>query len=381
VTSLLTVVRPCNAQTDFEARNKEGLSRNPGGVTLLLRTEDGRSAFHLFETIPIELVFKSTRPMTYSIELDEMMNAAGQANNYHVSPAGSVFLPYVQTGSPTIVCCASDKHYLDTRPTTLKRELTDKLRFAQPGTYSVFLVTNRVFRGLGKPDNFDPSKLALTSNLLTITILPDDPEWDSQKLEEALRELNDPHIRANYFAAIARERKLDRETAQDFVRLNLVDRTKYARAQKALNALDTEEAIRERLRRLERESKTDLDNSRELNSATVLWQPLLASTTRADLVVGAMTKQAEQPDFGVGYTYLHWWTHYLVQSDHPDLFRPLAGESERENRIHDYLVHEFQARHALTANLETLLATKTGTAAEVTALTIKVTKSFESRIP
>jgi hypothetical protein len=379
--SLLTTVLPCNAQTDFEARNKEGLSRNPGGVTLLLRTEDGRSAFHLFETIPIELDFSSTRPLTYSIELDEMMNTAGQANNYQVSPAGAVFLPYAQMGSRSFSCCASDRHYLDSRPTTLRRELTDQLRFARPGTYSVFLVTNRVFRGLGKPDNFDPSKLTLTSNLLTLTILPDDPEWDSQKLEETLRDLNDPQIRANYLVAITREKKLDSGIAQDFERLNHVERTKYARAQKALNALDTGEAIHERVKLMEKESKTYLDISREHNSATILWQPLLASTTRPDLVVEAMNKQAGQPEFGVDYTYLHWWVHYLVQRDHPELFRPRSNESERENRIHDYLIFQFQARRALTEGLEVLLPTKTVKAADVTALTIQVTKSFESRIP
>ncbi|MDR3720056.1 MAG: hypothetical protein P4L00_00525 [Candidatus Acidoferrales bacterium] len=376
---LLLITHWCGAQTEFEIRNKEGLGRNPAGLRLSLRTKDGRSAFHLFETIPIELEFRSSRSSAYSLELDEEMNFAGQANKFEVSPRDTVFLPYPAMGSHFAVCCSSSRHYLSSRPTTLRRELTDYLRFETAGTYSVFLVTNRVFEGLGKSNDFDPSKLNLTSNVLTLTILPDDPEWDSQKLAESLRKLDDPHVRANYAAALAHAHKLALETETDFAMANAVSQTEFVLAQKALSALDTKQAIGERVRRMQMESKSDLEFSRKYNTAPIFPQPVLRSTTRADLVAAAMTEQSERPDFGVDYNYFEWWVGFLVQRDHPELFRPLANEIEHDKILRDYTVFKDQAEQELIANLETLGATKTSDAADVTGLTVKIAKAFMNR--
>jgi hypothetical protein len=376
---LLSVAHPCGAETDFDIRNKEGLGRNPAGLRLLLHTTDGRSTFHLFETIPIEMEFSSSRSSAYSIELDEVMNSAGQANQFEVSPKDSVLLPFPAFGSRVSVCCDSNKRYLSSQPTTLKRELTDYLRFERAGTYSVFLVTRRVFRRLGKPNDFNPSELSLTSNVLTLTILPDDPVWDSQTLAEALRKLNDPHIRADYAAALHRAKKLEHETEQDFAMANRVSQTEFVCAQKALNALDTEEAIRERVKLMQMESKSDLEMSRMYGTGSSLSQPLLESTTRADLVVAALKEQAEQSGFGVDYDYFHWWLRFLLQRDDPEVFRPFDDDVEHQKRIHDYNLFNIQAQQELLAFLETLRANKTGDAAEITALTIKVARSLTSR--
>lgn len=351
----------------------EGLSRNPAGLRLLLRTKGGKSTFHLFETIPVELEFSSSRSSAYSIELDERMNFAGQANKFEVSPADTVFLSAI--GSHSAICCDSRRRYLSPRPTTLRRELTDYLRFEQAGTYSVFLVTKRVFRGLGRRNGFNPSELNLTSNVLTLTILPDDPEWDSQKLTEVLQKLNDPHIRAEYDVAVGHANKLI-ETEKYFAIANVVTQTEFVRAQKALNALDTEDAIKERVRLMQMESKSDLEMSRKFGTGTYLPQPLLESTTRADLVVAAMKDRAEQPDFGVDYDYVQWWVRFLVQRDHAELFRPLANELGYEKAGHDYMLLNFKAQRELIAKLETLRAAKTSDAAEITGQTIKVIQSF-----
>lgn len=378
LSGLLSVVHPCGAQSDFDIHNKEGLSRNPAGLKLLLRTKDGRLTFHLFETIPIELDFSSMRSSAYSIEMDEAMNFAGQANTFEVFPADTVLLPHSQIGNQSATCCALNRRYLSSQPTTLSRELTDYLRFERAGRYSVFLVTGRVFRGLGNRTDFNRSKLSLTSNVVTLTILPDDPEWDSQKLAEAVRKLNDPHVRANYAAALGHANKLGGETAKDFAMANRVSQTEFVLAQKALNALDTKEAIRERIRLMRMESKPDLEMSRKFGGGFVLPQPLLESTTRAGIVVAAMKEQAEQPDFGVDYDYVHWWVKFLVQRDHPELFRPLANEIERGKTIQVYMAHDIQSQRELVAYLDALRATKTLDAAEVTGLTISIVKSFTS---
>jgi hypothetical protein len=239
--------------------NEDGLKGNPAGVKVVLRTKDGRSTFHLFEAIPIELDFSSAAPSAYSIELDEAMNFAGSANRFEVSSTDSVFLTFSQIVSGTAVCCASNKRYLSRKALTLRRELTDYLKFEKPGTYSLFFITNRVFRKLGKQDDFGPSKLTLVSNLLTLTILPDDPECDWQQLDTTLRKLHDPHVRANYLAVIHRAKQRETETDRDFGMANFVSQTELVAAQKSLNALDTDDAIRQRVKLMQMESKEDLE--------------------------------------------------------------------------------------------------------------------------
>jgi hypothetical protein len=71
-----------------------------------LRTTDGKLTFHLFETIPIELVSQSSISSRYSIELDEAMNFAGQSNWFEVFPFQTVFLPSPMVAG--VVCCATN---------------------------------------------------------------------------------------------------------------------------------------------------------------------------------------------------------------------------------------------------------------------------------
>jgi len=369
---------PFGAQAQFETRNEEGLGRNPAGVKAILRTKGARSTFHLYETIPIELDFFSSTPSAYSIELDETMNFAGSANRFEVSGTDTVFLVGSPYGNASAVCCASDKRYLTRHALTLKRELTDYLRFEKPGTHSVFFMTNRIFRKLGKQDDFGPSKLTLTSNILTLTILPDDPEWDSQQLATTLRKLGDPHVKANYLATIHSAKQQETETGQDFAMTNFVSQTELVTAQKSLNALDTDEAIHERMKMMEMVSKKDLEMARDFLTGSMLFQPLLASTTRADILEPAMCARAEEPDFGVDYDYVQWWRKYLVQRDHPELLRPFFNEAERQKKAGDYSVHVDKAELELLAKLETLVQSKKGDAQKVTALTIKILKSFRS---
>lgn len=367
-----------SAQTEFDTRNSEGLQSNPKGVKLSLSTRDRRSTFHLYETIPIDLEFSSLQPSTYSIELDEHMNFAGSSNTFEVSPADTTFVTFSVLSSPGAVCCDSMKRFLSPKPTILHRELSDYVRFKKPGAYSIFLFTNRVFRGLGKTDDFAPSKLTLASNVLTLNILPDDAEWDSQQLAESLRKLSDPGVKANYAAAIKRAHGLGFGTASDFATANGVNHTKLVLAQKALNALDSEAAILERVNRMVMESKSDLEMARKYHTGSGVSQPLLASTTRADLVVAALKERAERPDFGVDYDFVSWWGRFQVLRDHSELFRPALDAAEHQRRLLQFASYLSQFERDIIPELERLSLTKTGAAADVTAVTIAVFKEFSS---
>jgi hypothetical protein len=300
------------------------------------------------------------------------MNFAGAAHNFDVEPENSVLLTELEWGSHGVVCCDSNRRYLSQQPTVFKRELTDYLRFEKAGTYRVFFTTRRVFRGPGKYMDFAASKMLLTSNVLTLTILPDDPEWDAQHLAETLRTLHDPHVRANYRASEQKIKKIEPETARYFASTNRLDQTELAQARKSLNALDTQEAIRERVQNLEMVSSEERMSQREFGGGFLIYQPLLASTTRPDLVVAAMEERAGDPAFGVDYDYVEWWAKYVVLRDHIELFR---GEAEQQKRIHSFLEDEVAAKKDIVLRLDSLLASKVGMAKDVTTLTLKAVKT------
>jgi hypothetical protein len=375
VASLLWVTHPSVAQTDFDIRNQDGIGHNPTGLRLLLKTEDDRQTFHLFETIPIELEFSSSRPSTYTIEMDESMNFAGWAHKFEVEPDNAILLTEREWSSQGVVCCDSDRRYLSRQPTVFKRELTDYMRFEKAGTYRIFFSTRRVFKGPTKYMDFGASKILLTSNILTITILPDDSNWDAQRLSETLRKLHDPRIRANYRALEQKIKEIQPETARYFAFANRLPRTEFAQAQKALNALDTQDAVRERVQNMEMVSKKESTTERESGGGFVIHQPLLASSTRPDLIVAALEARAEDPALGVDYDYVDWWARYIVLRDHPELLRPFPDETEHQKRTHSFLVCEAEAERNILDQLESLLASKEGLANTVTKLTIKAVKA------
>jgi hypothetical protein len=279
---LLSIVSATGAQTDFDNSNKQGLRRNPAGLRLVLRTKDGRATFHLFEAIPLKLEFSSSLPSTYSIELDESMNFAGWTHKFEVEPKDAILLSLLEWGYQGVSCCESEHQYVSRQATVFDRELTNYLRFKKAGTYHLFLTTQRVFKGAPSSD-FSASKILLTSNILTLTILPDDPDWDAQRLAQTLRKLQDPHVKANYDAVEQAIKKIDSETGKDIARANRLDQTEFAQAQKALNALDTREAIQERVHLMDLMSKEQISWSASPEAAVCyishFWHPRHALTS------------------------------------------------------------------------------------------------------
>jgi hypothetical protein len=375
---LLFFILPTVAQADgtdsaFDSRHKEALHQNPLAVHLSLRTVGG-STFHLFETIPIEIAYSTTRLDTFTIEMDEAMNPAGGSRRFEIdAPDGvdGVLLTEQEWGSRTFICCESDKRSLSQKPVIFKRELTDYLRFQKPGTYRIFLSTRRVFKIGGAEEQFMASKFALTSNILTLTILPDDPDWDARRLAGLLTELDSPRLKANY-DSLKKKIDLDNSETHKFQAMaNELAHTPYAVAQKMLNALDTPEAIHERVNRMDLVSSKYLGSHVDYEGKTIFYQPLLASTVRPDLIVAAMESRARRPDFGVDYDYAYHWAEFLVQRDDTGVFRPFADEQEQRKRIHSFLLGNVEAKKQIISELSAHLDEKIATAKRITALTIK----------
>jgi hypothetical protein len=211
--------------------------------------------------------------------------------------------------------------------------------------------------------------------------LPDDDQWDSQQLSAILGLLSDPPVKANYLAAVKRAKQLPTETASDFAMTNIVSQTEFVTAQQSLNALDSDEAIRQRVKMIQMESKEALAMARDYRTGSVLPQRFLESSTRADFFVQRMMERAEEPDFGVDYNCDYWWTRFLVQQHDAEVLRPFHDETQRRKNSQDYSSYLREAQLEILANLESAVQSKKGEAHKITALTIGTLQSFTSHTP
>ena len=326
--------------SEFELSNQVGVKKNPPDLKFELRTQDGKDTYHLYETIPLEMVFASSRPLVYSIAMNESMDWQAKKYRFEVDAEDAV-IRYDIRYREGIVCCSYESLELSSKPVVLRKELTDFLRFGRAGTYQLFATTQRVFRNHG-PANGEPTgtTVSLTSNLVTLNILPDDPEWDRERLTNALRILR------------------DRKATDDYNR-TMDDQSPWFRALKALSVLDTAEAIRERVAF----GPLAEDN----------W-PLriaLASSTRPDLMLAALEERGKDTSIALGDRFENAWTKFMIQRDCPDVFhwpvqKPGLGKGDD-----DFLACRTNAHQKLSLFLQSTLPTKTGAAKEVTAACIE----------
>jgi hypothetical protein len=378
-----TAISQEGAFAGFARENRDALNKNPAGLQVELRTHGGQTTFHLYETIPIEIAFSSSRQLAYSIEMNETMNPAGQANWLNIEPRESVLRTGTMWFTHAFSCCASRRVYLASNPIVLHRELNDFLRFKKPGQYQLYFTTSRIFRGevVHRPtQDFKQSTFSVVSNILSTVILPDDPKWDAARLAGTLSLLQDPQVRAAYEKMEKTIHRMPSELDSDTARTNELSQTEFVRAQKALNALDTPEAIQERINRMTLESISDWQSDKGTDSRRVFYQPYLDSTTRPDLIVAAMSAKAAVSSFGVDYGYASAWSRFLVQRNHPEIFAIDIGET---GQSHEW--QEFNAYQALEEGgeiigaLEACIEKKSGTAREMTADTIRLLKDDYAR--
>src|SRR5262245_27332546 len=164
------------------------------GLRVELRTRDGQPSFHLYEPIPLEVRMSSSVLGKYTIDVARGMNAAAGDTDFTVSPGDSLVWFRALMG---IVCCDSRRQFLTSTPHVFHHYLTANVRFQRPGTYQVRFQSREIFRANGASKDIYHSKGDVTaiSNVLTLTILPDDPAWDEGALRSALAILDDPEMR------------------------------------------------------------------------------------------------------------------------------------------------------------------------------------------
>jgi len=344
----LAAGQDAHAPSEFELRNQGGVKKNPADLKFEFRTPDARSTFHLYELIPVEMVFTSSRPATYSIAMNEAMSWGAQRYRFEVDPVDAIIV-YDTHYRKGIACCSYESLNLSSKPIVLQKELTDFLRFEKAGTYEVFATTERVFRihrvsraqqPRASGEETSTPSFTLTSNLLTLTIQPDDPQRDMQRLAEVLRTLH------------------NQKALKDFQRGN-DDTTPWFRALRALGVLDTAAAMRERVA---------IGPLAEDN-----W-PLrmaLASTTRPDLMLAALEDRARDSSVALGDRFETAWTKFMIQRDCPEVFRRSGRDPDSVNSHDNFAACRTEAQRKLALFLQSTLPTKTGVAKEITATCIE----------
>jgi hypothetical protein len=215
----------------------------PPGLQVELRTASGKNTFRLSEIVPLEVALRSSTPSTYWIELADGWNWAPNADRFLVEPSTTILdrSPYASL----ITCCDSLRRQLTSKAAVYQHELTDFLRFTEPGEYRIQYTTRRVFGG---PANrkFDPSDMLIRSNVLTITVTDDEPQWLDVTLADALRELAGSRASRDSDGLTVMPSQRPRASTA-----TIMATAKLRRAERQLRMLDTPEAIRARVAHLD----------------------------------------------------------------------------------------------------------------------------------
>ena len=193
---LITVT--CAAQQSpkaFEEEYSRGLKQNPSGITFIISTPDGRSTYHLHDTIPINLALTSKKPHVYTFETTTgLTTEAGGSDDLVI--VGPDFVSPIHSHSRVMqghyVCCESKRIYLSETPSVAsfsailggiprllpKLDMTTETEIT-PGEYTVFMQTRRVLLGWPKSERQkykSASNIVVTSsNVLHLTLVADTP--------------------------------------------------------------------------------------------------------------------------------------------------------------------------------------------------------------
>jgi len=301
------------------------------------------------------------------MELAEGCNAVAGDVDVLVSP-GNAALKVRSRSVGTYACCKGRREFLTRTPQVHQYYLNYFVRFVRSGTYQVQLRSHEVFRGDGakvKDLYRERGDVDALSNTLELTIMPDDPEWDAETLRTTLAAVSDRQLqRAADAAQRQRVTALEANPPARHVPGPLARR--YYDAMSALQALDTDEVIRERVRRL------PMPTEREWRTKPLQFagDAGAGASTRPDAVVAAIEARAAEPDFGVSFDFAGTWRFAVALRDNPDLRSPLHDDPKGDP-FAEVSAATSSARPVVLDSLKRIVLDKTGLAREMTADTIQ----------
>ena len=240
-----------------------GASAQLNDASLTIRFPQPVNQFHVGETIPIELLFSSSIPNTFTMNT-RSYDRSGRLDTekFHVTPEGRDPLhnyyeigAFIGGGLGGFLTLASEPH-------VLREDLNEWVSLDHPGHYTLYVTTGRVSRQ-ASPRN---EPMELRSNSLEFDIVAADPAWLQQSLFTAQSILDNPAS---------------------------TDQQKTA-ALRTLRFLDSPASVLELVRQLAKPEKD-------------LWDPVagLAGSRQQALVVKELEQQLGAPDTAITSNYIY----------------------------------------------------------------------------
>ena len=157
-------------------------SRDP---QLTVNVRNNQSSFHIGEIIPLDLAFTSSTPNTYQLDM-ATYDRSGRLteDQFVVDPSNGYDDPlqlYFHAYKGFMMGGLRGYKSLSTTPATIHADLNEWVRFKAPGQYRLTVVSSRVSK-VGSNEFGNPT---VTSNSVTLTILPGTKEWQDATLKSA----------------------------------------------------------------------------------------------------------------------------------------------------------------------------------------------------
>src|SRR5438552_6790606 len=291
-------------------------------VVLKVSSDGNQQEFHIGETIPLKLSFKTTVKGAYEVNMAQY-DRGGRMNyeRFVVSPSDGAVDPLpTNTGSMGGI---TGYQFLTPEPWTIKLNLNEWIRFTQPGDYRLIVTSTRVSaRDPSSP--FGASPVTVRSNEIALKIVPADAAWQRQVYDEAVAVLD---TRAP-------------------TKLNLMEKYDASRRQaiETLRFLGTADATRELAKRMRGEDSGGLDYLCMLG--------LISSPERA-VARSALEEALADPDHPIDSNFLY--TLRMLNSE-PGIGN--ANWREDNQRAVEQLVAALPIKrgNALSISLATVLA-------------------------
>jgi hypothetical protein len=157
---------------------------------LALTIRNNQSSFHIGEIIPLDLAFTSSTLNTYQLDM-ATYDRSGRLNEdqFEVDPSNGYDDPlqlYFHAYKGFMMGGLRGYKSLSTTPATIHADLNEWVRFKAPGQYRITVVSSRASK-LGANEFGNPT---VTSNSVTLTILPATKEWQDGTLKSAIQILD-----------------------------------------------------------------------------------------------------------------------------------------------------------------------------------------------
>lgn len=194
--SLLSCLLPVIAAAQDATQDDETIQQNPPGVTFTLRLKDGKTRFRQGELITVEMLFASTLPNTYKVDT-RTYDRSGRlyADTYHVEPELNTVDPLQDYLESLMFVTSMGGLYsipppLEEKPYVIAQDLNEFVRFDRPGKYRLSVTNARTGKIDPASSHRTKGQFTVTSNSVEIEILPADPIWRKQQIQEAKAIIN-----------------------------------------------------------------------------------------------------------------------------------------------------------------------------------------------